>query len=56
MITFCQTKACDLRSLLALQLKREILIQLWDKTLYPNDPIKRDEVYAKYEQYLTNVS
>ncbi|OXU30840.1 hypothetical protein TSAR_012644 [Trichomalopsis sarcophagae] len=49
-----KTKACDLRSLLALKLKREMLIQLWDKTLYPNDPIKQEEVYAKYQHYLPN--
>ncbi|KYN07418.1 PREDICTED: 39S ribosomal protein L28, mitochondrial [Cyphomyrmex costatus] len=48
-----KTPACDLRSLLALKLKRQILIALADKTLYPNDPTKHAEVYAKYEQYLS---
>ncbi|XP_018049834.1 PREDICTED: 39S ribosomal protein L28, mitochondrial [Atta colombica] len=48
-----KTPACDLRSLLALKLKRQILIALADKTLYPNDPKKHTEVYAKYEQYLS---
>ncbi|XP_011157488.1 39S ribosomal protein L28, mitochondrial [Solenopsis invicta] len=48
-----KTPACDLRSLLALRLKRQILIALADKTLYPNDPKKHTEVYAKYEQYLS---
>ncbi|XP_070167450.1 large ribosomal subunit protein bL28m isoform X1 [Polyergus mexicanus] len=47
-----KTEACDLRSLLALRLKRLILIALADKTLYPDDPEKREEVYAKYEKYL----
>ncbi|XP_014208896.1 39S ribosomal protein L28, mitochondrial [Copidosoma floridanum] len=47
-----KTKACDLRSLLALHLKREMLINLADKTLYPNDLVKREEIYAKYEKYL----
>ncbi|XP_058794736.1 large ribosomal subunit protein bL28m [Phymastichus coffea] len=46
------TKACDLMSELALKLKREILISLADKTLYPDDPVKRDEVYEKYKKYL----
>ncbi|XP_011645266.1 39S ribosomal protein L28, mitochondrial [Pogonomyrmex barbatus] len=48
-----KTPACDLRSVLALRLKRQILIALADKTLYPNDPEKCAEVYAKYEQYLS---
>ncbi|XP_071566070.1 large ribosomal subunit protein bL28m isoform X1 [Temnothorax nylanderi] len=48
-----KTPACDLRSILALRLKRQILIALADKTLYPNDPEKRTEIYAKYEQYLS---
>ncbi|XP_029658961.1 39S ribosomal protein L28, mitochondrial isoform X1 [Formica exsecta] len=48
-----KTEACDLRSLLALRLKRKILTALADKTLYPDDPEKREEVYAKYEKYLS---
>jgi len=48
-----KTPACDLRSILALRLKRQILIALADKTLYPNDPEKHAEVYNKYEQYLS---
>lgn len=48
-----KTQACDLRSLLALRLKRQIFIALADKTLYPNDPEKREEVYAKYEKYIS---
>ncbi|GAB1864817.1 Large ribosomal subunit protein bL28m [Camponotus japonicus] len=48
-----KTEACDLRSLLALRLKRQILITLADKTLYPDNPEKREEVYAKYEKYLS---
>jgi len=42
--------------MLALKLKRQILIALADKTLYPDDPNKRTEVYSKYEQYLSAVS
>ncbi|XP_011254256.1 39S ribosomal protein L28, mitochondrial [Camponotus floridanus] len=48
-----KTEACDLKSLLALRLKRQILIALADKTLYPDNPEKREEVYAKYEKYLS---
>ncbi|XP_032668091.1 39S ribosomal protein L28, mitochondrial [Odontomachus brunneus] len=48
-----KTPANDIKSLLGIKLKREILIALADKTLYPDDPEKRDEVYAKYEQYLS---
>ncbi|XP_029164867.1 39S ribosomal protein L28, mitochondrial [Nylanderia fulva] len=47
-----KTQACNLKSLLALKLKRKILIALADKTLYPKNPEKREEVYAKYEKYL----
>ncbi|XP_034174916.1 mitochondrial ribosomal protein L28 [Osmia lignaria lignaria] len=48
-----KTPACDLKSELALKLKREILIALADKTLYPNDPVKKEEIYNKYKEYLT---
>lgn len=51
-----QTSACDLKSWLALKLKRKILFALWDKTLYPDDEVKREEVYKKYEHYLKDVS
>jgi hypothetical protein len=32
-----------------------MLLNLADKTLYPDNPVKRDEVYAKYKQYLSFV-
>ncbi|XP_063223435.1 large ribosomal subunit protein bL28m isoform X3 [Bacillus rossius redtenbacheri] len=47
-----QTKACDLKSDLALKLKRLILLDLKDKNLYPNDPVKKEEIYNKYKIYL----
>ncbi|KAK0159633.1 hypothetical protein PV327_010727 [Microctonus hyperodae] len=47
-----KTPACDLRSLLALKIKKNILIALADKTLYPDDEKKRMEVYEKYKEYL----
>ncbi|XP_033216170.1 39S ribosomal protein L28, mitochondrial [Belonocnema kinseyi] len=48
-----KTPACDLRSKLAVKLKRQILTALADKTLYPDDPVKREEVYDDYKQYLS---
>ncbi|XP_078035705.1 mitochondrial ribosomal protein L28 [Augochlora pura] len=48
-----KTPACDLKSELALKLKRQILLALVDKTLYPNDPIKREEIFNRYKEYLT---
>ncbi|XP_043262211.1 39S ribosomal protein L28, mitochondrial [Colletes gigas] len=48
-----KTPACDLRSELALKIKRQILLALIDKTLYPTDPDKREEIYNKYKEYIT---
>ncbi|XP_076288965.1 mitochondrial ribosomal protein L28 [Lasioglossum baleicum] len=48
-----KTPACDLRSELALKIKRQILLALIDKTLYPNDSEKREEIFNKYKEYLT---
>ncbi|XP_003700310.1 mitochondrial ribosomal protein L28 [Megachile rotundata] len=48
-----KTPACDLKSELALKIKRKILVALADKTLYPNDSAKREEIYDKYKDYLT---
>ncbi|XP_043267984.1 39S ribosomal protein L28, mitochondrial [Venturia canescens] len=47
-----KTLACDLRSELALGIKRKILLALADQTLYPENPKKKEEVLAKYQQYL----
>nr|CAD7594617.1 unnamed protein product [Timema genevievae] len=47
-----KTLACDLKSTLALRLKRKILLSLHNKDLYPDDPTKREEVYNKYKKYL----
>lgn len=47
-----ETRACDLRNLLAVKLKRKILQALRDKTLYPDDEQKRAEVYDKYKKFL----
>ncbi|XP_015515363.1 39S ribosomal protein L28, mitochondrial [Neodiprion lecontei] len=48
-----KTPAYDLKSELALKLKRKILETLADKSLYPDNPAKKDEVYSKYQQYLS---
>ncbi|CAH1388931.1 unnamed protein product [Nezara viridula] len=47
-----KTKACDLQSTLALKLKKKMLLSLLKMDLYPEDPIKRDEIYNKYKHYL----
>lgn len=31
-------------------------MSLLDKTLYPDDPVKKEEIYNKYKEYLTAVS
>jgi len=41
-----ETRACDLRNLLAVKLKRVILRALLHKTLYPNDEKRREEEAA----------
>ncbi|XP_025415189.1 39S ribosomal protein L28, mitochondrial isoform X2 [Sipha flava] len=47
-----KTAACDLRTTLSLKIKRQILMALRDKTLYPDDNIKQQTVYNKYKDYL----
>ena len=46
------TPEIDMQSKLGMRLKRKLLLALANKTLYPNDPTKREEVYAKYEKYV----
>lgn len=48
-----KSRACDLKSELAVKLKRLSLLALADKSLYPNDPEKKEEIYAKYKDYLS---
>ncbi|XP_073997233.1 mitochondrial ribosomal protein L28 [Rhodnius prolixus] len=48
-----QNKACDLQSQLALKLKKKILHALYYKELYPDDPIKREEIFSKYKHFLS---
>lgn len=51
-----QTPACDLQSQLAFKLKHKMLLSLLKKDLYPDDPVKREDVYNTYKKYLVNVS
>ncbi|CAG0893586.1 unnamed protein product [Darwinula stevensoni] len=45
------TSAADLKSELALSIKRLLLLSIARKNLYPDDPKKQKEVYDKYQQY-----
>lgn len=47
-----QTPACDLRSDLALKIKRNILLALDKKELPHTDPEKREQVYNSFRHYL----
>jgi len=46
------TPEVDMQSLLGMRLKRKMLLALANKTLYPDDPEKRDTVCAKYQKYV----
>ncbi|XP_041663938.1 39S ribosomal protein L28, mitochondrial [Cheilinus undulatus] len=48
-----KTSKEDLNSKLGMNLKRAMLLRLArrDKELYPDDPVKREEVYNKYKQF-----
>ncbi|RXG69545.1 39S ribosomal protein L28, mitochondrial [Armadillidium vulgare] len=47
-----KTPPCDLYTEMALKMKREMLYALHDKSLYPDDPEKREEIYNKYKEHL----
>ncbi|CAG9090184.1 hypothetical protein JYU34_009276 [Plutella xylostella] len=50
-----KTPACDLVSLLALKLKKQILTELMNGCpRYAHDPKKQKEVYAEYQTYLSS--
>lgn len=52
-----KTPACDLVSMLALKLKKQILIELMNGCpRYAYDPQKQKEVYEEYKTYLSSVS
>lgn len=46
------THEVDLRSKLGNTLKRQMLLTLVRKSMYPNDPKRRDEIYSKYEKFV----
>jgi len=46
------TPEVDMQSRLGMRLKRKLLLALANKTLYPNDPSKCEEIYAKYQKYV----
>jgi len=46
------TPEVDMQSVLGMRLKRKLLVALANKTLYPNDSVKREEIYAKYQRYV----
>lgn len=46
------TPEVDMQSMLGMRLKRKLLLALANKTLYPNDPAKCEEVYTKYQKYV----
>lgn len=50
-----QTSASDLKSLLALKIKKKMLLALFDRTLYPDDAEKKETVYKKYHHHLSKV-
>ncbi|BFZ15264.1 hypothetical protein BsWGS_18303 [Bradybaena similaris] len=47
-----KTHEVDLCSQLAMTLKREMLLALARKSMYPNDPVKRDKIYNKYKEFV----
>ena len=46
------TSEVDMQSRLGMRLKRKLLLALANKTLYPNDQAKNEEIYAKYQKYV----
>lgn len=47
-----KTHEVDLKSQLGMDLKREMLLTLARKSLYPNDPVKREKIYNRYKSYI----
>nr|CAG4645888.1 EOG090X0GHI [Lynceus sp. MCZ IZ 141354] len=46
-----ETPPQDLKSNLALKIKRKLLLSLATKDFYQNDPAKHNEIYEKYKKY-----
>lgn len=52
-----KTPACDLKSKLALKLKKKILEELLNNcSTYKDQPEKQKEIYEEYKSYLSAVS
>uniref|UniRef100_A0A0B6ZHV8 Large ribosomal subunit protein bL28m n=1 Tax=Arion vulgaris TaxID=1028688 RepID=A0A0B6ZHV8_9EUPU len=47
-----ETHEVDLYSQFGMKLKREMLLALARKSMYPDDPVKRDKVYNRYKEYV----
>ncbi|XP_064636698.1 large ribosomal subunit protein bL28m-like [Lineus longissimus] len=47
-----KTHEVDLQSNLGMKLKREMIITLSRKSMYPDDPVKREEIYNKYKEFI----
>lgn len=47
-----KTPACDLKSEMALKIKRELLKSLLKRTYYPDDPKKHQLIFEDYNSYL----
>jgi len=47
-----KTHEVDMCSRLGMKLKHEMLLALARKSMYPDDPVKRDAVYEKYKQFV----
>ncbi|GFS14305.1 39S ribosomal protein L28, mitochondrial-like [Elysia marginata] len=47
-----KTHEVDLCSRLGMTLKREMLVALAKKSLYPDNPVKREKVYNKYKDFI----
>jgi len=47
-----KTHEVDLKSRLGMRLKRDMLLALARRSIYPNDPIKRDAICDKYREFV----
>lgn len=46
----------DLCSKLGMDIKREMLVALATKSIYPDEPVKRDQILEKYKDFIMPVS
>lgn len=54
--SFMQTHERDLNSLLAMKLRREMLLALANKTCYPDNKEKQEKMIHKYHEFIIPVS